>query len=179
MLGTRHGRVKDEASGSQSTAVANELEDLTQSMCYVFGQATKAVSCCGLAYYAEILCEPRSPASRNHLRACPLICQPCLQAVEHSGDRWTSRRAAWSCHQGEQLSEKNILAGSASTLLRQGPQILPARIGLPVVARPRVEPAWQPLVPSSGDQTNPSPHPWYLHLVTRQTPAPIPGTFIW
>ncbi|PHH91012.1 hypothetical protein CDD83_1947 [Cordyceps sp. RAO-2017] len=36
---------------------ADELQDLTQSMCYVFGRATKAVSICTPAYYADILCE--------------------------------------------------------------------------------------------------------------------------
>lgn len=38
-------------------SVADELQDLTQSMCYVFGRATKAVSICTPAYYADILCE--------------------------------------------------------------------------------------------------------------------------
>ncbi|OAA59232.1 RNA interference and protein silencing protein [Niveomyces insectorum RCEF 264] len=37
--------------------VADRLQDLTQSMCYVFGRATKAVSICTPAYYADILCE--------------------------------------------------------------------------------------------------------------------------
>ncbi|KAJ8123081.1 hypothetical protein ONZ43_g881 [Nemania bipapillata] len=37
--------------------VADELQMLTQSMCYVFGRATKAVSYCTPAYYADILCE--------------------------------------------------------------------------------------------------------------------------
>ncbi|KAI3322094.1 Piwi-domain-containing protein [Xylariaceae sp. AK1471] len=37
--------------------VADELQQLTQSMCYVFGRATKAVSYCTPAYYADILCE--------------------------------------------------------------------------------------------------------------------------
>ncbi|UKZ72568.1 hypothetical protein TrVFT333_000200 [Trichoderma virens FT-333] len=37
--------------------VADEFQDLTQSMCYVFGRATKAVSYCTPAYYADILCE--------------------------------------------------------------------------------------------------------------------------
>ncbi|KAI2775636.1 eukaryotic translation initiation factor 2C 2 [Daldinia loculata] len=43
--------------------VADELQDLTQSMCYVFGRATKAVSYCTPAYYADILCE----RARNYL----------------------------------------------------------------------------------------------------------------
>ncbi|KAI5854508.1 eukaryotic translation initiation factor 2C 2 [Durotheca rogersii] len=37
--------------------IADELQELTQSMCYVFGRATKAVSYCTPAYYADILCE--------------------------------------------------------------------------------------------------------------------------
>ncbi|KAL1893019.1 hypothetical protein Sste5346_006700 [Sporothrix stenoceras] len=37
--------------------VADRLEDVTQSMCYIFGRATKAVSLCTPAYYADILCE--------------------------------------------------------------------------------------------------------------------------
>ncbi|KAK2046757.1 Piwi-domain-containing protein [Colletotrichum somersetense] len=37
--------------------VADILEDLTQSMCYIYGRATKAVSICTPAYYADILCE--------------------------------------------------------------------------------------------------------------------------
>ena len=37
--------------------VADYLEDLTHSMCYGFGRATKAVSLCPPAYYADIVCE--------------------------------------------------------------------------------------------------------------------------
>lgn len=37
--------------------VADVLERLTQSLCYVFGRATKAVSVCTPAYYADIVCE--------------------------------------------------------------------------------------------------------------------------
>lgn len=36
---------------------ADVLEDLTHSMCYSFGRATKAVSICPPAYYADIVCE--------------------------------------------------------------------------------------------------------------------------
>jgi eukaryotic translation initiation factor 2C len=35
---------------------ANELQKLTHEMCYLFGRATKAVSICPPAYYADILC---------------------------------------------------------------------------------------------------------------------------
>lgn len=38
-------------------SVADVLEDLTLSMCYLFGRATKAVSICPPAYYADIVCE--------------------------------------------------------------------------------------------------------------------------
>ena len=37
--------------------VADVLEDLTHSICYLFGRATKAVSICPPAYYADIVCE--------------------------------------------------------------------------------------------------------------------------
>ena len=33
------------------------LTDLIHNMCYLFGRATKAVSICPPAYYADILCE--------------------------------------------------------------------------------------------------------------------------
>lgn len=36
---------------------ANELERLTHALCYLFGRATKAVSICPPAYYADIVCE--------------------------------------------------------------------------------------------------------------------------
>lgn len=32
------------------------MEKLTHDMCYLFGRATKAVSICPPAYYADILC---------------------------------------------------------------------------------------------------------------------------
>ena len=35
---------------------ADALEDLTHSMCHLFGRATKAVSLCPAAYYADLLC---------------------------------------------------------------------------------------------------------------------------
>ncbi|KAF4125561.1 Piwi domain, partial [Geosmithia morbida] len=38
-------------------AAANELEALTHQMCYLYGRATKAVSICPPAYYADIVCE--------------------------------------------------------------------------------------------------------------------------
>ncbi|KAH9895506.1 putative RNA interference and gene silencing protein [Xylariomycetidae sp. FL2044] len=38
------------------TEAANALEDLTHNLCYLFGRATKAVSICPPAYYADLLC---------------------------------------------------------------------------------------------------------------------------
>lgn len=35
---------------------ADALEDLTHNMCYLFGRATKGVSLCPPAYYADVLC---------------------------------------------------------------------------------------------------------------------------
>jgi eukaryotic translation initiation factor 2C len=37
--------------------VADMLENLTHNMCYLFGRATKAVSLCPPAYYADLACE--------------------------------------------------------------------------------------------------------------------------
>lgn len=36
---------------------ADKLQKITQGLCYMFGRATKAVSYCTPAYYADILCE--------------------------------------------------------------------------------------------------------------------------
>ncbi|QIW96785.1 hypothetical protein AMS68_002303 [Peltaster fructicola] len=36
---------------------ADSLEELTHSLCYLFGRATKAVSVCPPAYYADLVCE--------------------------------------------------------------------------------------------------------------------------
>lgn len=36
---------------------ADILEDLTHNMCYLYGRATKAVSICPPAYYADLVCE--------------------------------------------------------------------------------------------------------------------------
>ncbi|KAL2371462.1 hypothetical protein RJ035_001965 [Blastomyces gilchristii] len=38
-------------------SIADELEDLTHNLCYLFGRATKAVSVCPPAYYADLVCE--------------------------------------------------------------------------------------------------------------------------
>jgi hypothetical protein len=35
---------------------ADKLEELTHSMCYAYGRATKAVSICPPAYYADLIC---------------------------------------------------------------------------------------------------------------------------
>ena len=42
------------------------LEDLTHRMCYLFGRATKAVSICPPAYYADLVCE-RARCYLSHL----------------------------------------------------------------------------------------------------------------
>ncbi|KAI1763097.1 Piwi-domain-containing protein [Hypoxylon sp. FL1150] len=41
----------------QKKLAANRLEELTHSLCYVYGRATKAVSVVTPAYYADIVCE--------------------------------------------------------------------------------------------------------------------------
>lgn len=40
-----------------TSAAADELEKFTHDLCYLFGRATKAVSICPPAYYADIVCE--------------------------------------------------------------------------------------------------------------------------
>lgn len=42
---------------------ADELEDLTHNLCYLYGRATKAVSICPPAYYADLVCD----RARQHL----------------------------------------------------------------------------------------------------------------
>lgn len=37
--------------------IADIVEDLTHNMCYMYGRATKAVSYCPAAYYADLACE--------------------------------------------------------------------------------------------------------------------------
>lgn len=49
---------------SISGNVEDTLEQVTQSLCYVFGRATRAVSICTPAYYADIVCE----RARRYLR---------------------------------------------------------------------------------------------------------------
>jgi len=45
-----------QTSDAADVAAANQLEKLTFEMCHLFGRATKAVSICPPAYYADILC---------------------------------------------------------------------------------------------------------------------------
>ncbi|KAK2770411.1 piwi domain-containing protein [Colletotrichum kahawae] len=49
-----------------SASAADRLEKLTHNICYLFGRATKAVSICPPAYYADIVCE-RARLHRPHL----------------------------------------------------------------------------------------------------------------
>ena len=44
------------AKANQSNP-ANTLEDYTHNLCHLFGRATKAVSVCPPAYYADLVCE--------------------------------------------------------------------------------------------------------------------------
>lgn len=43
-------------AGSGRPGAADVLQDLTHKMCYLFGRATKAVSVCPPAYYADLVC---------------------------------------------------------------------------------------------------------------------------
>ncbi|KAH0536301.1 hypothetical protein FGG08_006816 [Glutinoglossum americanum] len=53
--------ILDEIFGKRPAPVgqtqADALEQLTHNMCYLFGRATKAVSICPPAYYADLVCE--------------------------------------------------------------------------------------------------------------------------
>ena len=44
-------------STDANNSVADELQSLTHNMCHLFGRATKAVSVCPPAYYADLACE--------------------------------------------------------------------------------------------------------------------------
>lgn len=48
---------RQRAPTAKDDGPANRLEDLTHKMCYLFRQATKAVSVCPPAYYANLVCE--------------------------------------------------------------------------------------------------------------------------
>ena len=47
---------RDLKLSAQFSTAADALEDLTHNMCYLFGRATKAVSICPPAYYADLVC---------------------------------------------------------------------------------------------------------------------------
>ena len=55
MKGAGGGGAGGSAAGGSN--VQDTLEQVTQSLCYVFGRATRAVSICTPAYYADIVCE--------------------------------------------------------------------------------------------------------------------------
>lgn len=50
-------RAKKLKSSKPQDSPANELERVTQALCYSYSRATKAVSICTPAYHADILCE--------------------------------------------------------------------------------------------------------------------------
>lgn len=50
-------RAKKLKSANPRDTPANELERITQALCYSYSRATKAVSICTPAYHADILCE--------------------------------------------------------------------------------------------------------------------------
>ena len=63
---------------------ADALEDLTHNMCYLFGRATKAVSICPAAYYADLVCE-RARCYLSHLFDATPGATPAGSVVEGSG----------------------------------------------------------------------------------------------
>ncbi|KAM3443719.1 hypothetical protein NHJ13734_001721 [Beauveria thailandica] len=70
---------------------ANELQKLTHELCYLFGRATKAVSICPPAYYADIVCE-RARAHR------PEYAVPDDAASERSGSSMHGPAVAREIH---------------------------------------------------------------------------------
>ncbi|WEW59523.1 hypothetical protein PRK78_004997 [Emydomyces testavorans] len=50
---------------------ADVLEDLTHNLCYLFGRATRAVSICPPAYYADLACERARRYLSNYYDASP------------------------------------------------------------------------------------------------------------
>ncbi len=54
---TRQHKERDRKSAVSKANVADDLQVLTQKLCYVFGRSTSAVGYCTPAYYADILCE--------------------------------------------------------------------------------------------------------------------------
>ncbi|PGH08751.1 hypothetical protein AJ80_07789 [Polytolypa hystricis UAMH7299] len=71
-------------------SAADELEDLTHNMCYLFGRATKAVSICPPAYYADLVCE----RARRYLSD---LYDP-SQTSQFSGQSGTPRQADIAIH---------------------------------------------------------------------------------
>lgn len=58
--------------GTDVTTAANNLEELTHKMCYLWGRATKAVSICPPAYYADLVCErARRYLSKYYIESSP------------------------------------------------------------------------------------------------------------
>lgn len=54
----RRAAATQDADGRKIGKIAtNELQKLTHELCYMFGRATKAVSVCPPAYYADLVCE--------------------------------------------------------------------------------------------------------------------------
>lgn len=77
--------------------VADELQMITQSMCYVFGRATKAVSYCTPAYYADILCE-RSRCYLAHLFDASATDSAAASVTSHGSEGATILDKQWKVH---------------------------------------------------------------------------------
>jgi eukaryotic translation initiation factor 2C len=63
---------------------ADVLEDLTHRLCYLFGRATKAVSICPPAYYADLVCE-RARCYLSHVFDATPEQTPASSVVEGQG----------------------------------------------------------------------------------------------
>lgn len=71
-------------------SAADILEDLTHNMCYLFGRATKAVSLCPPAYYADLVCERARCYLAGYFDPATPSTTP---AQSESGDRGSGRKA--------------------------------------------------------------------------------------
>ncbi|KAL8838989.1 MAG: hypothetical protein Q9170_001919 [Blastenia crenularia] len=67
---------------------ADQMEGLTHNLCYLYGRATKAVSLCPPAYFADLICERGRAYLYGDFNARD-------NATSTSAPKWDENRAAW------------------------------------------------------------------------------------
>lgn len=85
--------IKDELSFTQ-----DQLEKFTHKMCYLFNRATKAVSICPPAYYADLICE----------RGRMYLYSTLNENQSTSGSAYNADRAEWTQGVHKKLEEKTF-----------------------------------------------------------------------